>query len=626
MTDDRWQEALRRLAVAPRVTIDLETSGLDWKKNFVCGWVLTFSPNPADSYYLPVRHQPGGNLLGFRGPQAAEGWDETLHPVEPDILKALDRQDLQVWGFNLGFDLKFAMRLGFTLRPSFRDGIINAALIDEHRPSYSLESCAADAGVAAKKSELIKTYLISKFPDEHLTPRNAMGHFWRLAGDDPMAVEYAEGDGTSTDQLIRWQDAELAAQELGKVHGVESALTPVLARMSFKGIRVDEERLHWLKGHITERLDALLATFPPDFSSRSSTAVQKWCVDHGETGWPLTPTGKPSFAEAWLETHDAGRQIIQLRKLDNLRNSFVNPLLETHLWRGRVHTDFNQLRGDEYGTVTGRLSSSNPNLQQVPKRNRDLGKLFRSVFVPDEGMIWGDADFRQCEPVILAYYSRAKVLIEGFTAIPPVDAHAAVTRAMRPDWRDMPDDEFAKVSKTLEFKDARETGKRINQTLITGGGKGVLVKKYKMQDVDRAWNDYFRAMPEIRDLQKRAARRFEQRGYLVSLLGRRARLVDRNKSYTGVNRLLQVGNADVLKAKLVQIDEYLASEGRPIDVLNNVHDALSFQFDNAQRMHYTECLRIMTDFSPGQLIEMDVPLGVDAGEGPTWGIATYGEQ
>lgn len=555
--------------------------------------------------------------MEFRPPQAAEGWDETLHPIEKELIASLDRQDLQVWGFNLSFDLRFLMRLGFTLRPSFRDGIINSALIDEHRPSYSLESCAADAGVAAKKSELIKTYLISKFPDEHLTPRNAMGHFWRLVGDDRMAVEYAEGDGTSTDQLIRWQDAELAAQELGKVHGVESALIPVLARMSFKGIRVDEERLHWLKGHITERLDALLAAFPPDFSSRSSTAVQKWCVDHGETGWPMTPTGKPSFAEAWLETHDAGRQIIQLRKLDNLRNSFVNPLLETHLWRGRVHTDFNQLRGDEYGTVTGRLSSSGPNLTQVPKRNKELGKLFRSVFVPDEGMIWGSADIRQCEPALLAYYSRAKVLVDGFRSVPPLDPHAAVTRAINPGWETMT---------PAEFKAARETGKRANQTVLTGGGAKTLTTKYGVPNAEQFMRDYFAAMPEIKVLQRKAARRFEQRGYLLSLLGRRARLVDRNKSYTAVNRLLQCGNADLIKSSMVQIDQYLGSEGRPVDMLISIHDALEFQFSEGSRKSYEECLRIMSDFSPGQPIELDIPIGIDTGEGASWALATWGEQ
>lgn len=236
-----------------------------------------------------------------------------------------------------------------------------------------------------------------------------------------------------------------------------------------------------------------------------------------------------------------------------------------------------------------------------------------------------------CEPVLLAFYSRAKVLVDGFRSVPPVDAHAAVTRAMRPEWRDMPDEEFfRRIAKggdlAVTFKDARETGKRVNQTLITGGGKKTLVAKYKVENVDKVWNDYFGALPEIRDLQRKASRRFEQRGYLLSLLGRRARLIDRGKSYTGVNRLLQCGNADVLKSKLVEVDAYLASEGRPLDILNNVHDAMSYQFPEAARRHYEECLRIMTDFSPGQLIEIDVPLGVDAGEGPTWGIATYGEE
>ena len=614
---DRWQEALRRLPEARRVVVDVETSGLDWRRNVIVGWVLTFGPAPDDSYYLPVRHGGGGNILGHPGLTAVDSWDGSFHPIEADILKGLDRQDVLLQFHNGAFDLKFMARVGYSFQARHEDSIINAPLLNEHADAFSLEACARDAGVAAKKSDLIKDYLISRFPGEGLTPRNAMGHFWRLAGDDPVAVEYAEGDGTSTHQLIDWQDKQLALQELGTVHKVESDLIPVLARMSVKGIKVDEERLHWLRGHIKEQLDKLLEAFPPDFSSRSPSHVRKWCEDHGATDWPLTPKGAPSFNEAWLETHEPGKAIIRLRKLSNLRDSFVNPLIETHLWKGRVHTDFNQLRGDEYGTVTGRLSSSNPNLTQVPKRNKELGKLFRSVFIPDEGMIWGSADYRQCEPLLLAFYSRAKVLLDGFRAVPPVDPHAAVTRAINPNWESMTPE---------EFKAARETGKRTNQTIISAGGAKTLAAKYKVQNPEQVMRDYFAAMPEVRELQRKAARRFEQRGYLVSLIGRRVRLVDRSKSYTAINRILQTGNAEVIKTKMVQIDQYLASEGRPVDLLISIHDALESQFSEASRKVYEECLRIMTDFSPGQLIELDVPLGIDTGEGRSWAEATWGKE
>lgn len=627
----RWQEALRRLAATSRVTVDVETSGLDWKRNFICGYVLTFSPNPADSFYLPVRHHLGGNILDFQAPNDKEAWNTAgpvpLHPIEQELIKSLDRQGLEVWGFHLNFDLRFLWRVGMTkLAPRFYDGIINAPLLNEHQPRFSLEYCCEQAGVQAKKSSLIKDYLVSKFSEAAEKPAAAMGSFWRLRGDDPMAIEYAEGDGTSTWQLIEWQNKELEKQELGRVHDIESRLIPVLARMSARGVKIDEERLNFLIGDTERQVERLLGEFPDGFNPKSPNDVKKWCQDHGETDWPFTPgrVGKdgvrvpaPSFPEQWLKTHEAGQKVVAIRKLRTLHDTFLIPMRDTHLWNGRVHTTYHQLRGDEFGTVTGRLSSSEPNLQAVSKADEETGKLHRSIFIPDEGKIWASADYEQIEPKLLTWYSGCKVLLAGYNANPPVDAHTAVSAAMNHNWPNMSPEERKHYRNVI--------GKRINQTLISGGGKGVLVKKYGIpqSEVDEAWSSYFRAMPEIRLLQKKAAQTFSRRGYLLSLLGRRARLIDRSKDYTGINRLLQVGNADLIKWKLVQLGELLEQE-KGVDLLNTIHDDIAFQFDPGARPLYNECLRVMTDFSEGSLIEIDgIPITVDAGEGKNWAAATY---
>lgn len=636
-SDPRWQEALRRLASASRVTVDVETSGLDWKRNMIAGYVLTFSPDPADSFYLPVRHHMGGNILDFQAPNNKEFFgslpmfpdERHLHPIEKELIKSLDRQGLEVWGFHLNFDLRFLWRVGMTgLRPRFYDGIINAPLLNEHQPRFSLEYCCEQAGVQAKKSQAIKDYLISKFSDAAADPKNAMSQFWRLRGDDPMAIEYAEGDGTSTWQLIEWQNKELEKQELGRVHDVESRLIPVLARMSARGVKIDVGRLEFLIGDSERRVNQLLEEFPPGFNPKSPNDVKKWCTDHGQTDWPFTPgrVGKdgqripaPSFPEQWLKTHEAGQKIVAIRKLRTLHDTFLVPMRDTHLWNGRVHTTYHQLRGDGFGTVTGRLSSSEPNLQAVSKHDEETGRLHRSIFIPDDGKIWASADYSQIEPRLLAWYSGCKVLVEGYNADPPVDAHTAVSAAMNHKWPNMSEAE------RKHYRDA--IGKRINQTLITGGGKGVLVKKYGISEneVTEDWNNYFRAMPEIWTLQKKAAQVFSRRGYVLSLLGRRARLKDRDKAYTAVNRLLQVGNADLIKTKMVQLDDYFASEGRSVEMLNNIHDDIAFQFDEEHRKVYAEALKIMTDFGSGQPIELDIPITVDAGEGANWSAATYNE-
>ena len=623
--EDICQEAINRLRASKTRCVDVETSGLSFLRNHIVGYVLTFGPAPSDTYYLPFRHAPGGNIGGQPGPQTATGWDGTTHPAEDEIIELLDQPGTLMFGHNIQFDLKFMACAGLTgMNARFEDTQINAPLLDEYQPYYSLEYCARTAKVAAKLSKEVVEYLRSKFP-EIKTDKEAMGHFWRLSGDDHMAVDYASGDGTSTWQLRDWQMPQLAEQGLLKVHDVESRLIPILARMSLRGIRVDLERFERLEVFVKDEIERLMNAFPSGFNAKSPNDVRAWMEKHGCTDWPLTPKGAPSMRQEWLETHDAGQQIMTVRKLRTLQATFMNPLRERHLWNGRVHTTYNQLRGDEFGTITGRLSCVDPNLQAVPKHDEFIGRLFRDIYVPDYDL-WGAADYAQIEPKLLAVYSRARALLAGFRADPPIDAHTSASIAMQGQAR------WDAMSPKEQKQYRNDYGKRINQTLITGGGAGVLVTKYKMDPltVKKAMRDYFRALPEIKFLQKTSTRIMETRGHVTSLLGRRARY-DGERGYVGVNRLLQCGNADILKDRMVAIDEYIASEGIDdrFNMLNNCHDAFDFQFydDPEGRKHWAECLRIMTDIGPGtgNFEMIDVPITVDAGEGPTWAIATYGE-
>lgn len=616
--EQKIEQVFNRLPTAKRVVYDSETSGLSWRANYVCGHVLTFGPAPQDTYYIPVRHAAGGNISGeINVPTDKEGWLGDIHPLEHELMKQLDRPDLLVEGHNLSFDLKFMYRLGYKFKAKYQDSQLNAVLIDEHQQSVSLDFCTKVAEVQQKKTTIYE-YLAEKFPEVRAAPKQAMGHFWRLAGDDPQAVEYAEGDGTSTWQVIDWQQWRLAEQGLMRVHDVECRLIPILAKMTTRGVRIDHERLHTIRKIVIDKRDEALRALPESFNSRAPTQVRALMETHGHTNWPLTPKGSPSFTEAFLKTNEIGQKIIAARQYSHLLDSFIEPMIETHLWNGRVHSDYNQLRGDEFGTITGRLSSSNPNLMQISKRNKELGKLYRSIFIPDEGMTWGSVDISQCEPRLLAYYSGSKVLTEGYLSTPSVDAHTAVTRAMNlskgyDDWSD--------VQKAV----ARDSGKRVNQTLITGGGKKVICEKYGVDpaEVDQIWSDYFKAMPEIKVLQNKASNRMRERGYVCSLLGRRARLKDYNRSYVAVNRLLQCGNADIIKLKMCEIHEHIETSGCAMAMLNSVHDALDFQFPEGERDKYNECLKIMTDFGPDSVIPLTIPIEIDTGEGNNWAEATW---
>lgn len=644
--DSVLQEVLNRLdsPTSNELAYDSEGSGLDWRHNHVVGHVVTFGPAPADSYYVPFRHGGGGNVGGHAGPQSSTGWDGKLAPGEKELLDRIFRPGRRIVGHNLAFDLKFVFRLIGTRAfvPQFEDTMINEPLINELAGKFSLDACCLRRGVQAKKGEVLYQHIADSFPSEGIMPtaRSAMGHYWRLAGDDPVAVDYATGDGTSTWQLRDVQRTEIVRPveyrrvngepqytTLEKVHDIESRLIRVLARMTCKGIRVDEEYFRRVATNLEDNIARMQEAFDgcgADDPSPQAPSVVKWFMEkHGVTNWPMTPkTRKPSFPESWLQLSEPGRQIIEMRRLVHMRNSFIRPLLTEHIWNGRAHCNFNQLRGDDYGTIIGRLSADSPNLQQAHKRDEARGRLLRGGFIPDEGMIFAEADYKQCEPVLLAYYSRCKVLVDGFRAVPPVDPHSAVTRAMNlhrgyDDWD------------AKQKKDARESGKRINQTLITGGGQGVIVERYGVDPtvVAQQYRDYFRVMPEIKTTQKAMERVFLQRGYMVTLLGRRLHLPNRDHSYVALNRILSGGNADIIKSKMVEIDDYLESEGRPpVDVLNNIHDALDYQFAPEYRKVYENCLDIMTRFGPDDLIHLDIPLGIDVDEGRTWAEATFGAE
>lgn len=578
-------EVSRRISQADTVVIDVETNGLDWRNCFICGWVFTFGPRPEDTFYLPVRHETG----------------ENYDPAKVrDMVNSHQDRPRHWVGHNIAFDLSFIHKECEPLNGTFEDTMINACLINEFESSYALSACATRADVQQKKAEEILQHIANVFGGD--ANKNRMGEFWRLDAEDTMAVEYATGDGTTTWQLWEVQKRLLAQQELEQVHDVECRLIPVLNRMTMRGIKIDVDRLHRLKDRIEKDLNHARELVGEDVNPRSSLQMVDFFTRHGHTNWPKTEKGNPSFTEDWLLTSGIGRRFVSVRKYSNLLNSFITPMLERHLHNGRVHPQFNQLKSDDFGTVTGRLSSSSPNVQQVPKRNMELGVPFRSIFVPDEGMVWGSADYSQCEPRLLAHYSDCKVLIDGYNANPPVDAHTAVAQAAGID---------------------RQSGKRLNQALLTGAGinKATMMLGKPKQEAEAIVHNYFQAMPEIRQLQSYAAGVMKQRGYVRSILGRRARLEKFGYEYKAVNRLLQCSNADMIKLSMVKVDEYCRSVGG-IDMLNNVHDSIDFQYSPDRREAYDEALKIMCDFPH----ITKIPIEVDEDSGSNWGEASYGSE
>jgi len=601
-TIEQAQEVINRLKVANTFIYDVETDGLDWRTNRIVGHVATFGPAPQDTYYVPVRHGMDfktGNILNHP--------DKLGHPFERDLNKITStRRDLRTVGHHLMFDVMMANSHGITFIGDLEDTEVNDALLDEFARSHSLEASCQHAGTIAKKGEKVYEHLAGLFGGK-AERRAQMGNFWKLAGNDPVGFDYAAGDGVSTWHLYQRQLEACVEQDIEGIRVLESRVTRTVSRMMRRGIRIDEARLAEVIYILETQLHAAKKLIPDGLNINSSPQLYQHFRSLGvrDEDFKRTEKGNPSFDESWLSKHPAGAAILTVRKVEHSLNAFAYPMRDRHLYNGRCYATFTQMANDEFGTVTGRFSSSEPNLQQVPKRNKEQAMLLRSFFLPDEGKDWVDADLSQCEPRLLAHYSQSRVLLSGYLARPAVDAHTSVATAANID---------------------RESGKRLNQTLITGGGKAKIIAMLGARGAE-IYDAYFEAMPEVRQLQRQANKRMTTRGYVISLLGRRARLESHDKGYLAINRLLQCGNADIIKKAMVDIDDYYEANGDVCAILNTVHDALGQQADmqnKKQRTQMMEALRLFTDFGPeGRSVYLSVPMMADYGIGKNWAEATF---
>lgn len=596
---------LRQMDAAKVVVYDTETSGLDWHKNHVVGWVL--KPVGCPSWYVPVRHLGGGNIPGCRIPSTPDGWRGDLHPFEVALAKRIRDQPKRWVGHYLDFDLKFSMRHGVELYGDLEDTMINAALLDENMRGFSLENVALWCETEPKKGEALYQYLSQNFGGPAI--RKSIEHFWKSDASEFVVWDYAAGDGVSTEQVWVKQNTFIDEEQLNLVHGVENRVIRTLHRMTSHGIRIDEGELDRVDKLFETRAIELQSKFPAGFKSNAPThmkALLAHRIEEARDSWPRTPKGALQFTEAILKTVPEGRDVIATRKLEHARSSFTIPLKEEHLHRGRVHTSFNQMKADEFGTVSGRLSSSRPNLQQVPKRDKFIGKEYRRCFLPDEGHIWYDNDYKQQEYVVFTDYTRDPALVAGYSANPPVDIHQNVADMLNVE-RD-------------------PTAKRMNLGMLYGMGIAKLALSLGVPEWQaREWmKSYHEKFPSAKGFLKTAEARARQRGFIFTYLGRKRRFPDIRFAHKAGNAVIQGSSADITKLKMAEIDEYFASEGDVFRLILQCHDSLSWTGpENGDKIN-TEALRIMGSFGKDDLITMGVPLGIDASIGNNWSEATFG--
>lgn len=589
------QLALRMVYESPVIAYDTETNGLE-HDSYIVGYVVT---DWDSSIYIPVRHGGGGNI-----PFVDEFEDELAAAFRDRA-----RMGYLTVGHHLGFDLRMSLKTGYgdkktaiVISGNVEDTMINEALIDDRTIGYGLDDCSARHQVTVKKGDELYRHLANKFGG--IPDRKQMANFWKLPGDDEIAVDYATGDGVSTIELWKSQQPIIDEWGLRRVHDLECKLIPYLARMNNRGVKIDMDYADQLlsKGGIIDlQLAEANKQFEPGFNVRSPTEVEKLyrANGFGDADFMKTATGKPSFIEKWLETNEIGRAILSVRQVEKARDSFIAPLVDTKNFEGRVHATLHQSKSDEYGVAGARLSCSDPNLQAFPKRKKNIGKLVRPLIIPDMGDIY-EMDFQQQEPRLFTHYSEEPALVEGYRS-GTMDIHD-------------------RASEVLGLE--RDTAKRLGMGMLTMMSPKTLAMHMGCAVPQaKEWHGQFltRAFPQIGQLQSDIVDAFRRRGYVRSILGRVARLSEAKFAYKGVSRVIQNSGGDHMKTAILRLNQIEDAYPDEFHTLLSIHDSGLFQTANKGLAREAQFQMENVANELGLI----VPIPVDVGYGANWSEASY---
>lgn len=559
-------------------------------------------------WYFPMRHEIGG---GNMDAEQVLRWarDELTRPGQTKV------------GANLLYDCEWLTSEGVDVAGPFIDVQYQEALLDENAKSYSLETLAQKYLGEGKQSNALYEWCAAAYGGQPMGKQRA--NIYRAPA--ALVGPYAESDVDLPLRLATLQKTALADQGLSDLADLENALIPMLLAMRRRGVRVDLAAGNALNDRLATELAALQREHPCDMWAAAQIAAR---CDALGIDYPRTEKGNPSFTAAWLKVQERPflAALNKMRGIDKLRGTFIEGHVLGHLVDGRVHTQFHPLRGDENGTVSGRFSSSLPNLQNIPSRDDTLAPLIRGLFLPDEGERWVRFDWSQIEYRALVHYARG--------------GGADESRRM---YCDDPTTDFHRMVSELTGID-RKPAKNINFGLVYGMGvKKMAASLGRSEEATRAlFEQYHTTLPFVKATFDAASQAAAQRGYTKTLLGRRRRFelweprqwdkdseacskeaaeaawgkgIRRAYTHKALNSILQGSAADIMKKAMVDIWQSGVCDvlGAP---LLTVHDELDWsapatpEADEALR----ESQRIME-----QCVTLRVPLRAEREEGPNWG-------
>jgi|GEM_PF-1787511 len=587
--------ALRIVRTSPVIAYDTETDGL-LVTSIIVGYVIT---DWEHSVYVPVRHEAGGNI-----PHVDE-----FEAALADAFAERTRLGLRTVGHHLGFDLRGSLRRGIVVGSPCEDTQINETLIDDTTIGLGLDDCARRHGVTEKKGDELYRAIAQRFGG--MPDRKSMANYWRMPGDDFLVVDYATGDGVTTLELWQSQQKLIDEDNIRVPWQLECDLLPYLARMHHRGIRVDADYAEKSAVELKASIETAKAKFPPGFNVRSTSELEGLFRAQGYTDnmfdrtppSKTKPNGQLSFKEKWLEKSAIGEDVLSVRRLEKAGSSFIAPLVDTHNIGGRVYPVLHQSKSEEYGATGSRLSCSEPNLQAFPKRNKLIGKVVRPLIVADESMLIEEADAMQQEPRFFTHYSEDPALITGYTD-GTLDIHQ-------------------RASDVLEMD--REYAKRLGLGMLTMMSPPTLAMHmgYSLDEARRDHRRYLEdAFPRIKEFQDLAKKTAARRGYVKSILGRRAYLPDPRFSYKAISRIIQNSGGEHMKTVLLRINQYEDAYPDMVQALLSIHDSGIWQRDPGHSPK--ELIRIMENVVHEPQFNLIVPIPFELGSGNNWSEASYG--
>jgi len=600
------------LSDAKEIAFDLETKDTQLKTRGP-GWMtnnghiigVAVAVDGWKGYY-PIRHENGFNF----DPSRVLKW--TAKTLSTDAIKI---------AHNAVYDLGWLHAEGIKVNGPIVDTMSMATILNENKFSYALNSVGKDLLNEIKDESKLKQAAI----DFGVDSKNEMYKLPAIFVGD-----YAEQDADLTLRLYKTMRVMIDKESLSSVYKLEMQILPIVFEMMKRGVRVDVEQAHRYKKTFKNTEKKILDSIFKD----TDIAVDIWAADSVakvfdklKIEYPRTEkTEKPSFTKDFLSKHEhpIAQKIVQAREFNKLQTTFLDTIFK-HEKNNRIHASIHQLRDGVSGTVSGRFSYSNPNLQQLPSRNPDIKKKIRGLFLPEEGSVWGSFDYSQQEPRLATHYAfnlgcdGAEEVVNIYNKDPNADFHDIVSK-------------IANISRT--------NAKTINLGLLYGMGVKKLAEELKFDKdlVKDFLAKFHKQIPFIKDLSNRVSQYANSTGYVATLKGRKCRFelweptsfgvfkalpydqakekygrhhaLQRAGTYKALNRLIQGSAADQTKQAMVD----LYNEG--MVPLVQIHDELTLSIDGSEGTK-NKIIDIMTN-----CVKLAVPSKVDCETGKSWGDAT----